>query len=80
MVQAMALIKDTPAPTNQRHARVQAAAWVFIYGGLLVLLTGITLATQTDSHERVTAWTLCAAGSLATAVGVALIYIRSRMK
>lgn len=72
----MALIKETPAPTSKKHARVQAAAWVCIYGGLLVLITGITA----GRNNAALGWTLGSFGSLATAVGVGLIYIRSRMK
>ena len=72
----MPLIKDTPKPPDKKLARIQAAAWVCIYGGLLVLITGIT-AGRTDATLG---WTLGSAGSLATAIGAALIYIRSRMK
>ena len=73
---AMPLIKDTPIAADKKHARVQTAAWVCIYGGLLVLLTGITTART----EVGLGWALGLIGSLATAVGAALIYIRSRMK
>ncbi len=71
----MPLIKDTPVPDNKKRARLQAAAWVCIYSGLLVLITGIT-AGRTDATLG---WTLGSIGSLATAVGAGLIYIRSRM-
>jgi hypothetical protein len=78
----MPLMKDVVLPATQKQRRIQNAAWVCIYGGLLVLLTGLTV-YQMAPPAAAGAWPagcgLIAAGSLATALGALLIYIRSRM-
>ncbi len=75
----MPLIKDAKLPATAAQRRVQAAAWICIYAGLLTLLTGYTLDSSASDTGWQTAETLMLAGSLVTALGVALIYIRSRM-
>jgi hypothetical protein len=79
----MPLIKEVKLPTTKAQNRVQTAVWVLIYGGLLTLITGYTLGL-TDKGGAGTGWTtantLMLLGGLATALGVLLIYIRSRMK
>lgn len=79
----MPMIKDTPPVTSTRLKRIHIAAWALIYGGLLVLITGITV-TQMQPANASTDWqtgdTLVLFGSLATALGAVLIYIRSRMQ
>jgi hypothetical protein len=79
----MPLIKEVKPPTTKAQSRVQTAAWVFIYGGLLTLITGYTLGLS-DKSGVATAWTtahtLMLLGGLATALGVLLIYVRSLMK
>ena len=55
---------------------VERLAWIFLYGGLLVLVLGVFVTRE----ARVTGTALEIAGSLAAAAGVALIWIRSRMK
>jgi hypothetical protein len=52
------------------------ATWTLIYGGLLMLITGIAAG---ESHT-ILGWSLGSIGSLATAAGVVMIYIRSRIK
>jgi hypothetical protein len=76
----MPLIKDIKLPLTPMQRRVQAAAWVGIYGGLLTLLTGYTLQDTRPTTGWHTAHSLMLVGSLVTALGVALVYIRSRMK
>ncbi len=76
----MPLIKDVKLPLTLAQRRIQAAAWTSIYAGLLTLLTGYTLQEIRPSQGWHTAHNLMLAGSLVTAVGAALIYIRSRMK
>jgi hypothetical protein len=76
----MPLIKDVKLPASTAQKRVQAAAWVCIYGGLLTLLTGVTMGRSQSAGGWHTGHTLMLSGSLATALGAALIYIRSRMK
>jgi hypothetical protein len=76
----MPLIKEVKAPASKAQRRVQATAWVLIYAGLLTLLTGFTLQRSYPRESWQTGETLMLAGSLATAVGAVLIYIRSLMK
>lgn len=76
----MPLIKDIKVPATKAQSRVQTAVWVLIYGGLLILLTGFTLHRADPAPGWRTADTLMLVGSLVTAAGVALIYIRSLMK
>jgi hypothetical protein len=76
----MPLIKDVKLPASKAQKRVQAAAWVCIYAGLLTVLTGVTMGRTQSAQSWHTGDTLVLSGSLATALGAALIYIRSRMK
>jgi hypothetical protein len=50
--------------------------WVCIYGGLLSIVGALAIAEV----ESGWAWLLGSAGSLATGLGLVLIYIRSRNK
>ena len=54
---------------------VERLAWIFLYGGLLLLVLGVFVTRE----AIVTGRALEIAGSLAAAAGVALIWIRSRM-
>lgn len=76
----MPLIKDVKLPATKLQKRVQAAAWVCIYAGLLTVLTGVTMGRSQSAESWHTGDTLVLSGSLVTALGAALIYIRSRMK
>lgn len=71
----MAFFKQTGDTLPKNLASIHTAAWTLIYGGLLSAITGYT-AAQSDANLG---YKICAAGSLATAVGVLLIYLRSRM-
>ncbi len=75
----MPLIKEVKLPATKAQRRVQAAAWICIYGGLLSVLTGVTLERSNPVEGWQTGETLMLSGSLVTALGAALIYIRSRM-
>lgn len=75
----MPLIKDVKLPATAGQRRIQSAAWICIYAGLLILLTGYTLDGSVPETGWKTAETLMLTGSLVTAFGLALIYIRSRM-
>jgi hypothetical protein len=59
-------------PSNE--GMFDALTWACIYGGLLCIVAAFAL----FSTEKWLAWILGGTGSLATAVGVALIYIRSK--
>ncbi len=62
---------------NPRHqGLVDTAIWLCIYGGLLSIV--ISVALEPDDGD-IAFWLACV-GSLVTAVGIGLIYIRSRMK
>lgn len=61
--------------SKQQLQRIQALVWVLIYGGLL----SIVVSSFMGERDASTIFTLRLAGSLAVMVGVALIYIRSRM-
>ena len=56
-------------------AKVEVLIWVLIYGGLLVLAVGLALR---EVHGLL-AGTVSLIGGIAAAVGVVLIWIRSRM-
>lgn len=56
-------------------ARLQALIWVLIYGGLLTLVLGLSVQRMDDAIG----WSLVVGGGLAAAVGVVLIYVRSKM-
>ena len=71
----MAFFKQSGETPPKTLARIHTAAWALIYSGLLSLITGYT-AAQSDTDLGLK---ICVAGSLATAVGVLLIYLRSRM-
>jgi intracellular septation protein A len=76
----MPMIKDVKIPATKAQSRVQAAAWTLIYGGLLTLITGYTMQKSQSATSWLTGEVLMVSGSLVTAVGAVLIYIRSLMK
>ncbi len=49
--------------------------WVLIFGGLALLSIGLFIER---SHDPV-GWTLVGAGGIAAAVGVVLVWVRSRL-
>jgi hypothetical protein len=63
-------LKIKPSHEN----RVDVIIWICIYGGLLSVVGAFAIA---DAQPAFAPW-LGAVGSLATAVGIVLIYIRSR--
>ncbi len=76
----MSLIKDIKVPATKAQSRVQAAVWVLIYSGLLTMITGYTLTQTSPAPGWNHGETLILIGSLATAAGAVLIYIRSLMQ
>jgi hypothetical protein len=53
---------------------IDVIIWICIYGGLLSVVGSLAIARAQEEL----AWWLGSAGSLVTALGVILIYIRSR--
>ncbi len=65
----------TPSPSSQTRTRIENVAWFLIYGGLFAALVGIF----TRGANEILGWVLIGSGVLEVAVGVVLIYVRSRM-
>ncbi|HZY14999.1 MAG TPA: hypothetical protein VFE74_00115 [Ramlibacter sp.] len=63
-------------PTARTLARLDALAWILIYGGLFTLILGIASHDQT----RIGGWSLSILGTLAAVAGVVLIIVRSRLR
>ena len=57
-------------------ARLDAAIWILIYGGLFCIVLGIA----TGSSQVAASWILCVLGAIATVAGVVLIAVRSRLR
>ena len=64
---------STPA---KPHARLERWIWILIYGGLFLLILGIA----TGRVDEVLGWSVAVPGVVLAAVGVVLIYVRSRLK
>ena len=62
--------------TPRALARLDALIWTLIFGGLFLLVLGIA------SHDEtaIGGWSLSVLGTIATAAGVVLIYVRSRLQ
>ncbi|VTU21124.1 MULTISPECIES: hypothetical protein [unclassified Variovorax] len=58
------------------HATLEAWIWVLIYGGLFMLILGIA----TGRTSPGLGWSMAVPGVALAAVGVVLIYVRSRLK
>ncbi|MDM0109129.1 hypothetical protein QTH97_29605 [Variovorax sp. J22R24] len=58
------------------HAALEKWIWILIYGGLFMIIIGIA----TGRTEEAIGWSLAVPGGVLTAVGVVLIYVRSRHK
>ncbi len=58
------------------HARLEKWIWILVYGGLFAMTLGIATA-RTDAALG---WSIATPGAVAAAVGVVLIYVRSRFK
>ena len=72
----MAFIKKYEGTTNVRLLRMQRIIWMLIYLGLLTVVLGYFA----GMHDEVTGTVLYGVGGLAVAVGVLMIYIRSRLR
>ena len=74
--------KPTTAPTPVRTASkktllwIQRLIWIYIYGGLLAVVTGVFVARADIALAR----TMQGVGLFFIILGVVLIYVRSRLK
>lgn len=62
-------------PLEPKTARLHKIIWALIFGGLLTLILGVFVGRTDDAIG----WTMVAAGCVLTAIGAALIYVRSTM-
>jgi hypothetical protein len=61
--------------SRQTIARLEVLIWVLIYGGLF----GVVLGIATRPTAPATGWSLMVVGAVVAAVGVFLIWLRSRL-
>jgi hypothetical protein len=59
----------------QTLARMDKLTWILIFVGLFVLALGIASHRETPAGG----WTLSVMGAIAMAIGVVLVYLRSRI-
>jgi hypothetical protein len=62
------------AASERTLARLDALAWILIYGGLFTLILGIA----SHGHTQVGGWSLSVIGIVAAVAGVVLIVLRAR--
>lgn len=62
--------------TSKRLKRIESLIWVLIYGGLLTFIIGHFTAEADANLAR----TMGVMGLVAVAIGVILIYVRSRLR
>ena len=60
-----------------KPSTTEKLVWILLYGGLLAVGLGIALQQRGDAALG---WTLVVGGSAVAAVGVLLIWVRSRQK
>ena len=60
---------------DPKMARLHKIIWTLIFGGLLTIILGIFVERAGDAIG----WMMVVAGGVLTAIGVALIYVRSTM-
>lgn len=60
-----------------KPATTEKLVWILIYGGLLAVGLGLALQQQ---GSAALGWSLCVGGGAVAALGVVLIWVRSRQK
>jgi len=64
-------------PTDPKpHATIEKWIWILIYAGLFAFVLGLA----TARNDTALGWIIAVPGVIVTAVGVVLIYVRSRLK
>ncbi|MFH0131689.1 hypothetical protein ACGLHS_15905 [Variovorax sp. VaC1] len=66
---------NTPVKPPKPHARLEKWIWILIYGGLFLVILGIS----TGRTDAALGWSMAVPGGLVTLVGFVLIYVRSRL-
>ena len=61
--------------TSLRTRRIEKLIWILIYGGLFAMLAGAIAHDSSGAAGK----TLMVVGGVVAAVGVVLIYVRSKM-
>ncbi len=72
----MAFFKSYKGTTNRKLVRLERLIWTLIYGGLLAIVLGYFV----DSTQGAGGAALYAIGLLVAAMGVVLVYVRSRLR
>jgi hypothetical protein len=62
--------------TINKLKRLQQLIWVFIYGGLLTLVLGLSV----ERNDEFLGFAIALSGGALALLGVVLIYVRSRLK
>ena len=62
-------------PMTRLKARLDVLIWVLIFGGWFAIALGLA----SRATAPATGWSLMVGGATATAVGVVLIWVRSRL-
>ncbi|WP_454909442.1 hypothetical protein [Variovorax gossypii] len=66
---------NAPKPPKP-HARLEKWIWILIYGGLFLVILGIS----TGRTDAALGWSIAIPGGLVAVVGFVLIYVRSRLE
>jgi len=72
----MAFFKKYNGTNNARLVRMERAIWTLIYGGLLTAILGY-FAEHTQQKDGTVLYLV---GAAAVAIGVVMVYIRSRLR
>lgn len=72
----MGFFKESRDTSPRNIARLQALIWILIYAGLLTLVLGLSVQR---SGAPGLGWGMVLGGALVAAIGVVLIYVRSRL-
>lgn len=73
----MAFFKPSVGTSSSKLiTRLHQLIWVLVYGGLLTFVLGLSIQRTDDA----VGWSMVLGGALVTALGVVLIYVRSRLK
>jgi hypothetical protein len=62
--------------TRRGIAWLDAAIWTLIYAGLLMVVLGVA----THEAHVIAGWSLGVVGSMVTAAGIVLVWVRSRVR